>query len=150
MTEDIKGNIVSMLETLKSDIQKRMEIEGINASGITSASFHVEAYDGGVKLVAGGEGAAPIETLEIGRPGGNVPAGFRFILYAWSIDKGISFSSDSERMSFAYLLGKKIQREGTLRNANHVDVYSSLVKEASGKIESKIATALKESIKLNF
>ena len=39
-----------------------MEAKKINASGRTAASFRVEKYDKGFRLIGGGEGAAPIFT----------------------------------------------------------------------------------------
>lgn len=142
----LNRDIIKILEDLKSEIQVNLDTNRINASGRTSSSFRVDVYDGGVRLVMGGDNTAPIQTLEIGRPGGRVPAGFTEILKQWSRDKNLNFASDSERTSFAYLLGKKIAREGTQRNKNHIDIYSSLVKEAVPKIEAEIIDVIKTNI----
>ena len=96
---------VQLLEKACQDIKDEMAAKGINATGNTSRSFRVERYDGGIRLVMGGESypTAPLETLEVGRPGGNVPGGFRMtkagvldvsntfkaILVEWAKAKGI-------------------------------------------------------------
>ena len=145
--DKMKDEIVAILEQAKAEIQGRMESEGINASGRSSASFSVEPYDGGVRLVYGGAGTAPLPTLEVGREGGNVPKGFTDILVQWSIDKGIPFElsktgKDTRRRSFAYLLGRRIQREGTLRHKQPVDVYTTAVMDAVDKVEESLAVAV--------
>lgn len=131
----MEEKIVALMEKAKEDIQARMEAENINASGRSSASWRVVRYANGVRLVYGNAETAPLETLEIGRPGGNVPKGFTDILVQWSRDKGIPFDSEGKRRSFAYLLGRRIQREGTLRHMAHVDVYTSIVMDVAEKVK---------------
>lgn len=140
------NDIVRLLEDAKLQIQNNMKSEGINASGRTSRSFEVVRYDGGVMLVMGGMGerTAPLQTLEVGRPAGNVPGGFRTtkdgvtdvsntfkaILMQWAKDKGIvGFGWGA-----ATLLGRRIARKGTIRNSQPVDVYSSVVAEVAEKV----------------
>lgn len=144
LTEDI----MQELEALKERIRQNMEQAGENASHRTEQSFEVQVYDGGVRLVARAGERAPLDTLEIGRPAGKVPRGFTAILEQWSRDKGIQMS-DKDRRTFAYFLGKRIQREGTKRNAQHEDIYSSAVEETAKKIEQKILARVNEMIKTN-
>lgn len=136
--------IEAILEKAKADIQARLESEDINATGNTSKSFRVERYDGGIRLVMGGapEKTAPLQTLEVGRPGGPVPRGFTQILVEWSIAKGIQFDKESHRRSFAYLLGRRIQRDGTLRNVRPVDVYTTAVMDAAARIKGDLVKSL--------
>jgi hypothetical protein len=142
--------IQQRLESLKTEILANMEAKKMNASGRTSASFRVEEYDKGFRLIGGGEGAAPIFTLEVGRPAGKTPFGFTSILAQWSRDKGIAFSTEKERNTFAYFLGKKIAKEGTQRNKKNEDVYSTAVKSAVDDISKKLSVSIKEQIQLNF
>lgn len=148
--EQLQENIIQLLEELKSNIQRNLESNKINASGRTSKSLAVVAYDGGVKLVATQGEHAPLKTLEIGRPGGAVPRGFYGIIKQWSRDKGITFSTESERSTFAYFTANKIATEGTERHKNNVDVYSSEVVKTSQKIKDVIGATIKEKIKNNF
>ena len=143
-TFDILGECQVILERAKEAIQQQMEYQGINATGNTSRSFRVERYEGGVRLVMGGTEypTAPLQTLEVGRPGGAVPRGFTDILAEWSRAKGIPFSKDSERRSFAYLLGRRIQREGTLRNSRPVDVYSSIITDAANSVTADVVNSI--------
>lgn len=146
-------DIIRILEAAKEAIRQNMATEGINATGNTSASFRVEQYDGGVRLVMGGteEKTAPLATLEVGRPGGPVPKGFTQILYEWSIAKGIPFDKDSRRRSFAYLLGRRIRREGTLRNMQPVDVYTTIVLDVADRVKAdavkSITTAIHQQLR---
>ena len=141
-------DIIRILDEAKEAIRQNMSTEGINATGNTSASFRVERYDGGVRLVMGGteEKTAPLATLEVGRPGGNVPKGFTQILYEWSIAKGIPFDKDSRRRSFAYLLGRRIRREGTLRNMQPVDVYTTIVLDVADRVKADAVKSITTAI----
>ena len=142
--------IQQRLEILKTEILANMEAKKMNASGRTAASFRVEKYDKGFRLIGGGEGAAPIFTLEVGRPAGKVPLGFTSILAQWSRDKGIAFATETKRNTFAYFLGKKIAEEGTKRNKQNEDVYSTAVKSAVDDISKHLSVSIKEQIQLNF
>lgn len=142
----MKDKIVDILEKAKEDIQRRMAEENINATGRSSASFRVEEYPGGVRLWYGNPDIAPIETLEIGRPGGNVPKGFTDILVEWSRAKGLQFPTEGRRRSFAYLLGKRIQRVGTLRNMSPVDVYTTIVMDAAEQVKGAVTVTVTQYI----
>ena len=142
--------IEQRLEKLKSEIVGNMESKKMNASGRTASSFRVEKYDYGFRLIGGGEGAAPLFTLEVGRTAGKVPANFTSILVQWSRDKGITFATERERNTFAFFLGKKIAKEGTKRNKQKEEVYSSAVKSAVEDISKQLLVSVKEQIQLNF
>lgn len=123
----LKDIIASRLEQLRTEIRENMERTGENASGRTSASFAVEIDDTRVRLVGGGSDCAPLATLEVGaRPHWSPVSP----LYKWSIDKGLQFATDSERVSFAYALRWKISKKGTNRYTKNVDIYTSAVERA--------------------
>lgn len=147
---DITTIVKERLEKLKQDIQLSMATNNINASGRTSAFLNVVEYNGGVKLVAGSGARAPMQTIEIGREGGRVPAGFYNIIKQWTRDKGLNFASETDRSTFAYFTAKKIAREGTARHKENVDVYSTLVAEAVKDIQKELQATIKQTIKLNF
>ena len=127
----IKKQVAERLSQAVAEIQAAMAEGNINASGRTSASFRVMETEDGLQLVGGGKDTAPIATLEVGRRPGNVPAGFTAILEQWSRDKGLQFETESKRNSFAYLLGRKIEREGTQRYREPQNVYSSITRQAA-------------------
>lgn len=133
---------VDILEKAKQEIQLRMVAEDINASGRSSDSLVVEQYDGGVRLKYGNADTAPLATLEVGRPGGNVPRGFTDILAQWSRDKGIPFDTERQRQTFSYLLGRRIAREGTLRNKQPVDVYTSIILDTVDFVKAEVVKSL--------
>ena len=130
----IKKRVAERLSQAVAEIQAAMASGNINASGRTSASFRVVETEEGLQLVGGGKDTAPVGTLEVGRRPGNVPAGFTAILEQWSRDKGLQFETESKRKSFAYLLGRKIEREGTQRYREPQNVYSSITRQAADDI----------------
>ena len=156
---NLTQRVTERLEQLRQEIVGNIESKGITASGRTQRSLTVEQYDGGVRLVAKAGNRAPIDTLEIGRPAGNVPGGFRTtkkgvrdvsntfkaILVQWAKDKGISDFG----WGAATMLGRRIAAEGTLRNKRHEDVYSSAVEKAAKDIQAMFLTQIQEQIKLN-
>lgn len=149
---EIKAQVVAILERAKADIQANMEAKGINASGRSSASLRVEEYDGGVRLVYGGKDTAPLPTLEVGRPPGNVPGGlrvtkagvvdvsntFKAILVKWAREKGI----DGFGWGRATLLGRRIATQGTLRHMAPVDVYTTVVLDTADKVKADLVRSL--------
>lgn len=156
---DLRKDIISILTQCKTEIQANMASKGENASGRTSRGFKVVETADSIRLVLDDSehatieckprgvgsvqvGVAPLDTLEIGRPGGNVPKGFYYIIKQWTRDKNITFGSESERQTFAYFLAKRIAREGTLRNKQPEDIYSTPVKTATERIRKDIRAAI--------
>lgn len=142
--------VVRELQDLAQRIADNIARNGQTASGKTARSLEVREGSDEVTLL----GRKAFGTMETGRRGGGVPRNFRSILYQWSLDKGISFDSDRERRSFAYLLAKKIQSEGTqlFRDGGRADVYSNEIPKTINNIARKLAdeVVLKfETIKLN-
>lgn len=145
MANELKTTIVDVLQQTAAVIRTNMQAKDINASGRTSASIHVRTYEGGFQLVGGGQKTAPFPTVEVGRPGGNVPGGmvlrkngmldvsntFKAILMQWAKDKGIDMDWGG-----ATMLGRRIAAVGTLRHRQNVDVYSTEVKQAATTIRA--------------
>lgn len=156
----LEDKIRDRLEQLRDEIVANIEQKGITASGRTQRSIEVVKYPGGVMLVARAGNRAPIPTLEVGRPAGNVPGGmrrtkegkmdvsnvFKAILVQWAKDKGLTDFGWGQ----ATVLGRRIAAEGTLRNKQHEDVYSSAVREAAKDIEGIVLASVKETIKTNI
>lgn len=142
-------SIVKTLEQTREEIRANMAAKGINASGRTSRAFAVGTYQGCVRLVLKHDTrTAPLETLEVGRPGGNVPGGFRmtkagimdvsnkfkFMLVKWAEEKGLADFG----WGAATMLGRRIAKEGTLRHSHPEDVYSTPVQKAVQSIRADI------------
>lgn len=154
----VLDRVEAILNEARDTIRAEMASKDINATGNTSKSFRVERYDGGIRLVMGGESfpTAPLETLEVGRPGGNVPGGFRMtkagvldvsntfkaILIQWAKDKGI----DDFGWGRATMLGRRIAAEGTLRHNSPVNVYSQAVTDAVAKISDAVTVMVTKKI----
>lgn len=140
--------VSSELEALKQRIIENHRSAGQVASGRTIASLKVEiTEDGGVLW-----GRSPFGTLETGRKPGKVPAGFWKIIRQWMDDKGIQVEKPD---SFAYLVARKIAREGTqlFRNGGRSDIYSPEVKDTVERVSDGIGILFGsevEHINLNF
>lgn len=145
---NITDTAIRMLEEAKDAIRANMKAKNINASGRTSASLRVVRDFGSVALVIGGTGerTAPLETLEVGRPGGAVPKGFYQIIKEWSRDKGITFANERQRSTFAYFTAKKIKEEGTVRHHAPVDVYTSVVLETADRLKKDFAVEVTKQV----
>lgn len=163
MANELETVIVRTLHDCADAIRANMQAQNINASGRTSESIRVRDMGGdGYQLVAGRDGdhtieagleiitqrdTAPFPTVEIGRPGGNVPKGFYYIIREWTREKGLQFSSETERGTFAYFTARKIAREGTKRNQENADVYSTQATECANAIREACKKYLKDTIR---
>lgn len=148
----LENDIVRVLTQCRDEIRANMASKGINASGRTSKAFEVRRYKGGIMLVLAGSEHAPLETLEIGRPGGNVPGGFRttkagikdvsnvfkYMLVQWAAEKGIPDFGWGQ----ATMLGRRIAEKGTLRHSNPEDVYSTPVGKAEDELRGDIRASI--------
>lgn len=140
--------VASELEALKQRIIENHRSAGQVASGRTIASLKVEiTEDGGVLW-----GRSAFGALETGRKGGKVPAGFWKIIRQWMDDKGIQVEKPD---SFAYLVARKIAKEGTqlFRNGGRSDIYSPEVKDTVERVSDGIGILFGsevEHINLNF
>ena len=168
MANTQETDIIRILSETRDKIRANMDAQKVNASGRTSASIRVEPYEGGVKLVGGTDSdhkiedypailgtldasdTAPIPTLEVGRVGGNVPRGFYYIIREWSREKGLNFSSESERGTFAYFVARKIARSGTKRSTDPLDIYSTPVDEAKAKINEILRERLGRAVRASL
>lgn len=148
--KEVQNIIFEELEDLRKRIISNIDSTGRKASGRTSGSMHTDISENRGILF----GRMAFGTLETGRKSGKVPAGFYQIIKQWVIDKGISFDSQSERNSFAYLVSRKIAREGTqlYRRGADTDVYTAEVPETIERIKDRVGFLMRlefESIKLN-
>ena len=114
--------LIQELSDLKKRITKNHISAGQKASGRTIASLTVETGDTFGQLT----GRKFFSTLETGRKAGRVPGNFQAIILKWVQDKGINVQKPK---SFAFLVARKIAREGTLlyRTGGRADIYSNEV-----------------------
>ena len=164
----MKDKIRKILEQAKEQIKLNLDVENINASKRTSDSLQVVEYDGGVKLVIGGEDTAPLSTLEIGRPGGAVPFNFTEIIKQWIIDKGLSTNpipyvrQPSDRWQPKYTpeerglnaaAGAIVQKIKTIGTDRHIqprnDIYSNIVEKTKEILKKEIFNYTANFVKTN-
>lgn len=146
--QEFVQNIAQILLQARDDIRANMQAKGINASGRTSAALEVVQGSGKIALIKAQGENAPFGTLQYGRAGGRVPAGFYEILKQWSRDKGLSFANEQERGTFAYFLARKIAREGTQRHrAPRNDIYDEPLEKAVDGVRQEARKYVLGSIK---
>jgi hypothetical protein len=125
---DIKEEVLKFLNTLGFEIKANQIRQGKNVTGKTALSIEAEADDKGGALY----GNISALALETGRKSGKVPYGFKSIILKWINDKGIfQGETDSKKNSIAFLIARKIQREGTQihRQGGKSGVISEVVTE---------------------
>lgn len=137
--------IEMILDECRVEIQRNMADNDINASGRTSASFKVEKYEGGVRLVSRGDNIAPFASLETGNEPAWVPIN---TLRQWVIEKRIEFNSEEERERFVWNLQQKIGWEGTERHRNpNNNITTPPITEAVEKLKEATKTMILTEIK---
>lgn len=155
MTDNVPNTIAGILTQARDEIRANMQTQNINASGRTSAALQVRQVGSRLELVKVAGENAPFQTLQYGRAGGKVPAGFYYIIKQWTRDKGLSFVNETERGTFAYFVARKIAREGTHRHETpNTQVYSEPIKKATEAIGQEVRRYILQSvqatIKANF
>ena len=146
--QEFAQNIAQILTQARDEIRANMQAKGVNASGRTSAALQVVQRGGKIELIKAAGQNAPFGTLQYGRSGGRVPAGFYEILKQWSRDKGLTFSSETERGTFAYFLARKIAREGTQRHLSpRTDIYDEPLSKAVDGIRQEARKHVIDGIK---
>lgn len=108
----LNDKIFKLFDEVIQDLKNEMEIRNKVASGNTLRSFELRDTTEGYELIQSLDDAAPLYVLQDGREPGRIPFGFTEILERWSEEKGIAFTSERERHSFAFLLGKRIKEKG--------------------------------------
>ena len=95
--------------------------------------------------------------LETGRGPfkGGTEQGLAERLYEWAGQKGINFSTDRERLSFAYALARKINKVGTqlYRNGGRTTIFSNEKEDLIRRITEKIAPLFNgenDSVEIKF
>ena len=160
----LEQSILQILQNAEQRIRANMQAKDINASHRTEKSLHVEQSGDSIRLVIGGDRTAPLSTLEIGRPAGNVPGGFvtlkdgrrdvsntfKAILVQWGKDKGIPHWGWGQ----ATIAGRRIAEKGTLRHSQPVEVYSTVINETVAELQNiiglHVAGQIDEVTQTNF
>lgn len=142
-------SILQILTNTQTKIRANMQAAGINASGRTSASIQVRKTADGYALVGGGGKAAPLQTLEIGRPPGKIPYNFAEILKEWANAKGLDINPWAVAMTIKHY-GTERWRDPSKRR----DIYSTPSRQAAEELQSTISgvlfTEIRQIIQSNF
>ena len=139
----IEEIVVARLERLRDDIRARMEETRENATGRTSESFDIEIDGDRFRLVGGGDGAAPVGTLEVGFRPHWVPIA---ALIEWAEAKTSRYGGE---MPNPWAVQKSIAANGPKRLHEPVDIYSTLVEECAEDISRLAGVHINETIKTN-
>lgn len=138
---DIKGILDEELESLRQRIIENHIRAGQKASGKTISSLRVYVNDNQGTLF----GRQAFGVLETGRKPGKVPKGFYQIIQQWVKDKGIQVENPK---SFAYLVARKIAREGTElhRQGGRADIYSPEIENTTQEIMNRAFAVFKDDV----
>lgn len=142
MIVDVSKILKSALNDAMDSIRANLLYTGTNASGRTSESLEV-VVEGDVGILYGRQAFGTVET---GRKGGKIPAGFREIIYQWMQDKGVhaevagNRSQRSADMSMAYHIANKIAREGSklYRDGGRSDIYSNVLPLTIERVQKEV------------
>lgn len=138
---EIKGILGEELESLRQRIIENHIRAGQKASGKTISSLRVDVNDNQGTLF----GRQAFGVLETGRKPGKVPKGFYQIIQQWVKDKGIQVENPK---SFAYLVARKIAREGTElhRQGGRADIYSPEIEKTTQEIMNRAFAVFKDDV----
>lgn len=138
---DIKGILDEELESLRQRIIENHIRAGQKASGKTISSLRVYVNDNQGTLF----GRQAFGVLETGRKPGKVPKGFYQIIQQWVKDKGVQVENPK---SFAYLVARKIAREGTElhRQGGRADIYSPEIEKTTQEIMNRAFAVFKDDV----
>lgn len=155
---DLRQQVIQILAAARDDIRQKMQSQGVNASGRTSASIQVRETEHSVQLVGGNNAThsitvcgialrayntAPIPTLQTGtapwssRPQ-RVPFWFAAHIYQWTIDKALRASDERERLGMSYAIAKKIINQGTERYRSPIDIYTTISQRAISEVKQQV------------
>lgn len=147
MADNVSNTIAGILTQARDEIRANMQAQNINASGRTSSALQVRQNGSRIELVKVAGANAPFQTLQYGRVGGKIPAGFYYIIKQWTRDKGLSFANETERGTFAYFVSRKIAREGTRRHETpNTKVYSEPIKKAVEAVGQEVRRYISQSV----
>ena len=132
----LNDKIFKLFDEVIQDLKDEMEARNKVASGNTLRSFELRNTEEGYELIQSIDDAAPLYILQEGREPGKVPYDFTSILEKWSEEKGIVFTTERERYSFAYLLGKRIKERGIQGSPD--DWITEILERVNIKLEDVI------------
>ena len=144
--DTIRNEVITALNSLADDIRQNMANANENATGRTSASFEVVVTDEKISLVAKEGDRAPIPTLEIGRGAGKLPP--VEALEEWVTAKFGFIGKEATGMAWA--VAKKIEKVGTDRHNDNVDIYTSAVRAEAEELSKYLTVRITEKIKENI
>lgn len=152
--ETIVDVIIKILDEAREAIQANMatryrtasgETRWVNASGRSSAAFRVERYDGGVRLVYEGTDVAPLESIQEGQDGSDIPKAAE--LQRWWKSK----TGEELEEGVAIAMVKSIAARGTERWREPQNwIIDPVVNEAADRIAREASAAYLKDILTMF
>lgn len=144
----LEQQILERLEKAHADIVSNIQSKGITASGRTEKAIKVKQDGFSIKLYKEAGNVAKMDSLEIGEGAGVRHQGFKEIILQWMKDKGIASGNEPKDRSMAFLISRKIEKEGTERSKTPDNtVYSPIVNQAAKDIKNIIVDSIVTTIK---
>lgn len=139
---EIFYNALVIGEDMVEDIKRRHEANGQKVTGQTSSMLRIVEVQDGFQL----RGWKYSGTYEEGRrPSEKMPPVDAIL--TWVQAKGLVFDKPYQAKQYAFALARKIQREGTRRYKNHVDVFTTPIKTMRRRLADETTKYLKEEVK---
>lgn len=120
--------LFDFLDAIRKEVIIEQERQNRVASGKSVDGYQVESTN----VLGTFSGVSYSGTLETGRKPGKVPQGFSLIILEWMNQKSLhSAESEAKRKSIAYLIARKISREGTTlhRQGGKSGVFTNVITE---------------------
>jgi hypothetical protein len=144
LRELLSGAVVAM----RAEIDTKPYTLGqpLRASGNSSALLDYSISEGSAEII----GAGYTFQMKFGREPGKQPP--TFIIQQWLIDKGIEIPERLTIKSFAFLIARKIGREGTIvHREGGIALFDTIInQEFVDRIAAVLVEAIGENITLTF
>lgn len=153
MKNENKELIIRELTSLQNKIKLNLEEKNINARGVTSSNIVLKIDEKSFSLQIQSGDNAPKNTLEIGRGSGKIPPVSK--ITEWIDAKPFDYSGfkgkddAKKKRSAAWAIAKKIEKVGTDRHFDNVNVYSEEVELCKSKLTYFLRNEILNSIKFS-
>lgn len=139
-----------LMSQFKLQIKSKMIMYGKWVTGTTwnSITPYANCYNNTLSLGLKSSNPTVMAVQETGRKPGKVPIDFERTIFQWSMAKGIQFSSQKERWSFANAVKWKTIKEGSsqFRQGRNDDIFTKPFQT----YDRQIATIIDKNFKDNF
>lgn len=144
LSEQIKAALSEEGAYLQNSISESISANGQRASGRTQASLRFDV-EGNTLYVSALNNIFSLEDgIHKTHVAGLSKGYFARKIYEWSLDKGIMFSSEKDRKTFAYRVQNSIRESGSklFRNGGRKDVYTDKMNISVQRLSDRLSDVI--------